>query len=91
MADAMVRSRTPLLMSKKMMNMLLALLFTCLDFFFRFGEFGFSVYDTDFSPNACLTIAGVSVALFPRWAHNLMLFHCLIHGEISSGQTHDCK
>jgi hypothetical protein len=43
------------------------------------------------SPNAYLIIAKVSVAPFPRFAQNLMLFLCRIHREIASGQIHDSK
>jgi hypothetical protein len=43
------------------------------------------------SPNAFLIIARVSVAHFPRYTKNLMLFHHRIHREIASGQTHDSK
>jgi hypothetical protein len=43
------------------------------------------------SPNACLIIARVSVALFLRFAHCLMLFLCQIHREIASGRIHDSK
>jgi hypothetical protein len=43
------------------------------------------------SPNACLIIGRVSVALFPRVAQNLMLFLCQIHREIIWGQIHDTK
>jgi hypothetical protein len=43
------------------------------------------------SPNACLIIVRVSVALFPRLARNLMHTRCRIHREITSGQIHDCK
>jgi hypothetical protein len=31
------------------------------------------------SPNACLVIARVSVALFPRFIQNSILFLCRIH------------
>jgi hypothetical protein len=43
------------------------------------------------SPNACLIIASVSVALSPRFAQNLTLFLCWIHREITLGQKHDSK
>jgi hypothetical protein len=43
------------------------------------------------SPNACVIIAKVSVALFPRFAQNLMPFLCRIHREIASSQMHDSK
>jgi hypothetical protein len=43
------------------------------------------------SPNACLITVKVSVALFPRFAQNLMLFLCRIHREIVSGQIHESK
>jgi hypothetical protein len=36
------------------------------------------------SPNACLIIARVSVALFPRLAQKLKLFLCQIHRKIAS-------
>jgi hypothetical protein len=39
-------------------------------------------------PNACLIFARVSVAIFPRFAQNLMLFFCRIHHEIAS--SHIC-
>jgi hypothetical protein len=39
-----------------------------------------------YSPNACLIIDTVSVAHFPRFAQNLMLFLCRIHCEVASGQ-----
>jgi hypothetical protein len=41
------------------------------------------------SPNACLIIARVSVALFTRFAQNLMLILCRIHREITSGEILD--
>jgi hypothetical protein len=34
-------------------------------------------------------IASASVALFPRFSQNLMLFLCQINREIASGQMHD--
>jgi hypothetical protein len=37
-------------------------------------------------PNACLIIDSVSVALFPRFVQNMMLFPCRIHCDIASGQ-----
>jgi hypothetical protein len=43
------------------------------------------------SPNAYLVIGRVSVAFFPRFAQNLMLFLYRIHREIASGQIHDYK
>jgi hypothetical protein len=43
------------------------------------------------SSNACLIIANVSVALFPRFAQNLVLFLCRTHREIASGQINDSK
>jgi hypothetical protein len=76
--------------SKKIMNMLLALLFTCLAFF-GLGEFGLSVYGSLSFPNACLNIVRVSVALFQRFAQNVMHIHCRIHCEIAPGQIHDSK
>jgi hypothetical protein len=42
------------------------------------------------SPNACLIIARVSVALFPRFAQNLMLFHC-DSSQTALDQVHDSK
>jgi hypothetical protein len=39
-----------------------------------------------FSPIDYIIIFMVSVAMFPRFAHNLMLFFCRIHPEIASGQ-----
>jgi hypothetical protein len=41
------------------------------------------------SPNACLIIAKVSVALFSNFVQNLMLFLCRIRQEIASGRIHD--
>jgi hypothetical protein len=38
-----------------------------------------------------LIIAGVFVAVFPRFAQNLMLFLCRIHHNIASGQINDTK
>jgi hypothetical protein len=43
------------------------------------------------SLNACLIIAGVSAALFPRFARHLMQNRCRIHCEIASDQIHDFK
>jgi hypothetical protein len=40
---------------------------------------------------ACLILARVSVALFPRSAQSLMLIRSRIHHEIASGQIHDSK
>jgi hypothetical protein len=51
----------------------------------------FSVQHMLSSLNACLIIARVSVALFPRFSQNLMLFLCRIHRKIASGQIHDSK
>jgi hypothetical protein len=74
------------LMSKKMKSMLLTLLFTC------FAFFGLSdVGLVHSSPNACLIIGRVSVALLLRFAENVMLFLCRIHREIASGQMQDAK
>jgi hypothetical protein len=42
-------------------------------------------------PDACLITARVSVALFPKFAHNLMHTRCRIHREIASGQIHGSK
>jgi hypothetical protein len=73
-------------MSQKMMSMLLSLLFTCLAYF-DIGEFGLFQWKLMISSlNACLIIARVPVALFLTFAHNLMLFLCRIHREITSGQ-----
>jgi hypothetical protein len=41
------------------------------------------------SPNASLITVRVSVAFFPWFAQNLMLFPCRIKREIASGQIHD--
>jgi hypothetical protein len=43
------------------------------------------------SPNACLITARASVAPFPRFTQNLMLFLCRIRRKIASGQIHDYK
>jgi hypothetical protein len=43
------------------------------------------------SLNVYLTIARVSVALFPRFSQNLTLFLCRILLEITSGEIHDSK
>jgi hypothetical protein len=43
------------------------------------------------SLNACLIIPRVFVALFPRFAQNLMLFFCRIHHEMTSDQIHDSE
>jgi hypothetical protein len=43
------------------------------------------------SSNACLITVSVSVALFSRFAQNLMLFLWWIHREIGSGQMHGSK
>jgi hypothetical protein len=53
--------------------------------------FTFRVRLMCFSPNACLIIASISVALFPGLAQNLMLFLCQVHREIASSQMHDSK
>jgi hypothetical protein len=66
-----------LLMSKKMMSMLLTLLFTYLSF------------SVSVSLDSLCT-AHVPSHFFPKFAQNLMLFLCRIHREISSGQIHDC-
>jgi hypothetical protein len=77
-------------MSKKMMSMLLTLFFACLAFFFGLG-LTFRVQLMISSPNACLIIARVSVALLPKFAHNFMLFLCRLHREIVSGLIHGSK
>jgi hypothetical protein len=41
------------------------------------------------SPKACVVIARVSVAIFPRFEQNLMLFPFRIHRQIASGQICD--
>jgi hypothetical protein len=41
------------------------------------------------SPSACIIIARISVALFPRFAQNLMLLLCRFLREIASGQIHN--
>jgi hypothetical protein len=43
------------------------------------------------SPNACLISAGVSVEIFTRFSHNLMLFLCRINRVIALGPIQDCK
>jgi hypothetical protein len=43
------------------------------------------------STNACLIIARVQAAYFPRFAQSLMLLFCGIYREITSGQIHDFK
>jgi hypothetical protein len=75
-------------MSKKMMNMLLTLLFSCLAFL-SLGEFGLRLMLS--SPNACLFIARVSVALSPRFAQHTMLFLCRIHLKLAAGQVQNLK
>jgi hypothetical protein len=77
-------------MSKEMMSMLFILLYTCLSFF-GLGEFvcASRVWLMFSSPNACLIIAWVSVALSPRFTQNFMLFLFRAHLEIASGQTND--
>jgi hypothetical protein len=59
------------LMSKKTMSMLLTLLFACFVFFRCQWVWTFRVW-LMFSPNAVLIVARVSVALFPRFAQNLV-------------------
>jgi hypothetical protein len=44
-----------------------------------------------FFPNALIIIVRVSVAIFPRFAQNFILFLCRIHREIASDQIHDYK
>jgi hypothetical protein len=82
-------------MSKKMMGILLALLFTCLDLFqsrwvwaFPFSTRGWLMLS---SLNACLILARVPVPLVPRFAWNLMHTCCWIHREITSSQIHNFK
>jgi hypothetical protein len=43
------------------------------------------------SPNACLITVSASVALFPRFVQNLVLFLWWSHHEIGSGQMHGSK
>jgi hypothetical protein len=69
------------LMWKKMLSMLLALLYICLAFFSVLVSLDFPCMAHAF---ACLTIARVSFSLFPRFAQNSMLFLCQIHCEIAS-------
>jgi hypothetical protein len=66
-------------------------LFACLAFFglCEFRHFRWELIL--FPPNACLIIVRVSIALFPRFAQNLMLFLCRIHNENTSGQIHDLE
>jgi uncharacterized PurR-regulated membrane protein YhhQ (DUF165 family) len=78
------------LMSNKIMSMLLTLLFTRLAFL-GLGEFGLSVYGSLSTPNACLIISRISVALVTRCAQNVMHTHCRSHLEIASGWIHDSK
>jgi hypothetical protein len=52
--------------------------------FFGLGEFGLCLILS--FPNACLTLA-----LFRRFAQNLMQFLCRVYCEIESGQIHDFK
>jgi hypothetical protein len=42
-------------------------------------------------PKRLSNIAKVSVTLFPRFVHNLMLCFGRIHREIARGQIHDSK
>jgi hypothetical protein len=70
-------------MSKKMMSMLLTLLFICLTFFRSGWVWIFRVRLMLTSLNTYLMIARVSIALLPRFAQTLMLFLCHIHREIA--------
>jgi hypothetical protein len=74
---------------RKVMNMLLTLLFASLWHFRCRWVWTFRAQFTFSSPNACLIIARVSVELFSRITQNLTLFICRIHREIASGQIHD--
>jgi hypothetical protein len=79
-------------MSKKMMSILLNLLFTSLAFFCA-GEFPLFHSHTRLrlrlsSPNAYVIIARVSIALFVRFTENLMPARCQIYREIPSYQIH---
>jgi hypothetical protein len=73
-------------MSKKIMSVLLTLLFTCLALF-SLGEFGFFPVKYACMAHAYPVIARVSVALYPRFEQNFMHTHYQIHHEIASGQT----
>jgi hypothetical protein len=64
------------LMSKKMMSMLFNLLFACLAFYRSKWVWTFCVRLMFSSPNACLIIAKFSVAIFLRFAQNLMHTQC---------------
>jgi hypothetical protein len=80
-------------MAEKIMSMLSTLFFTCIAFL-GLGEFEHAIQSPVYGsrylpPNACLIIAMFSVALFPRFAQNLVLLFRRIHREIASGQIHD--
>jgi hypothetical protein len=71
---------------KKMMSMLLNLLFTSLAFC-GLGVFGLSAFFPESLSNHCQDL----LAIFPRFAQNLMLFLCQIRLEIPSHQTYDSE
>jgi hypothetical protein len=76
-------------MSKKIMSMLFAL-HLLLSRLFGVPETKHAIQNARVglmlsSPNACLIFARVSVALFPRFARNLILFRCRINRDIGSG------
>jgi hypothetical protein len=74
------------------MSMLLTLLYTCLSFC-RSLRIELAVYGSCFLLRTlvCLIITRVSVALFFRFSQNVMLFLCLTHREIASGQIIESK
>jgi hypothetical protein len=76
------------LMSKKMMSMLLTLLFVCVTFF-GLGEFGLSVYGSCFLHWTLVQSLPGPPSHFSRDLHkNLMLFLCWIHRVVRlPGQT----
>jgi hypothetical protein len=76
---------------KENMSMLLTFLFTSLTFSRSRCVLIFRVRLMLSSPNACLIVARISIALFLRFAQNLMLFLCRIHREIASSQIHNSK
>jgi hypothetical protein len=81
-------------MLKKMMNMLLTVLFTSIAFSAcpePSVPFKHQRTAHNFLPEKLSIIARVSVALFARFAQNLMLLLCRMHCEIASGQIQDSK
>jgi hypothetical protein len=79
---------TILLMSKKMINKLLTLLFTCLSFRSQWVWI-FHVPLKLSSLNICLIIARISVALYRRFAQNLIHTHSSSVGYI--GKSHQTR